>query len=467
MSNYIREIPHVKGMNVTVMGLGLFGGGAAAARYMAREGARVVVTDLRDEKTLARSVDALDGLDIEFHLGGHEEKDFTLCDLLVVSPAVPKESRFLKIAQKAGIPFETETNLFFKLCRGDIIGVTGSNGKTTTAALLYEIMKRSNPRAMLGGNIGRSLLEEAKKIKPKTPVVMELSSFQLEDLSFINQSPKHALLTNVTPNHLDRHGTFDAYVRAKSQVFLDQDEKGITVLNADDPTSADLMHEVKGRLRFFSRKRRVRKGAYLSGRDIVVTGRGTVASRDDVRLPGDFNLENVLAAAAMASALSVEVDDFCSAVRDFHGVAHRLELVGTFDGIRVYNDSIATNPESVIAALAAVDGPKVLLAGGSDKDLDFSALGEAVVKRGVRVVTLGATGPKIAVAVRRAGGEPAAEVDTLAEAVTAGLDLAAEGDALLLSPASASFDQFDNFEHRGEFFKAEVARLTGQKDLSK
>ncbi len=465
--NYLTEVTDVKDKNVTVMGLGLFGGGVAAARFLAEHGAKVTVTDLKSEKSLAPAMEKLADLALTFHLGGHVEEDFTGADMILVSPAVPKTSRFLKLAADAGVPFETEMNLFFKLCRGTIIGVTGSNGKSTVAAFLHDIIIRKHPDALLGGNIGKSLLLEAENVSPGRLVVLELSSFQLEDLGRIRQSPAHAVVTNITSNHLDRHGTFKAYLDAKKNIFRFRQGGGVTILNADDEECAacagkvpegPLGGEVPGRVVWFSRKRPVEKGAFLRDGKLVLADGGEICARSDVLLPGDFNIENVLAAAAMAKALGMEKEHIRETAASFPGVPHRLEFLGTFGGVRVYNDSIATNPESTIGAIRTVEGPKVLLAGGSDKDLDFSALAREVKGLGVKVVTLGATGPKIASALRSAGADVSAEVDTLAEAVRTGFEIAGPGWALLLSPASASFDQFENFEHRGRAFRELVKR---------
>jgi UDP-N-acetylmuramoylalanine--D-glutamate ligase len=437
------------------MGLGLFGGGAAAARFLAEKGAKVTVTDLKSAESLAPSIEKLKDLDIAFHLGGHVESDFSEADMILVSPAIPKNSKYLQIAFDRGVPLETEMNLFFKLCRGVIVGITGSNGKTTTTALLHDMIKRRFQDALLGGNLGKSLLSEAEKIKPCQIVVLELSSFQLEDLGQIKRGPEHGILTNITPNHLDRHGTMEQYADAKKNVFRFQSENGITVLNADNEISAKCSDETPGRVLYFSRKTRLDEGAYLDGDKLVIAGKGEICRRGKVILPGDFNIENILAAAATADALGVGIKEIRQSAITFKGVAHRLEFLGIFSGVRCYNDSIATNPESTIGAIRAIKGRKVLMLGGSDKNLDFSGLAAAIKEAGTEAaaVTMGATGPKIAAALRSVGLEPAAEVKTLAEAVEAAFEIARDGDAILLSPASASFDQFENFEHRGNAFR--------------
>jgi UDP-N-acetylmuramoylalanine--D-glutamate ligase len=471
----------VRNRRVLVMGLGLAGGGVAAARWLVREGARVTVTDLRGPEGLRESIDALEGLPVELHLGGHREADFRETDLVVRSPAVPPDSPFLQIAGRAGIPVDTEMNLFWKRCRAPILAVTGSNGKTTTTALCGELLKRTVPafatvgrpvpRVWVGGNLGVPLLEHADAIAPDDRVVLELSSFQLEDLAGIRRSPHIAVALNLTPNHLDRHGTMEAYAEAKRQIVRDQGPDDVAVLNADDARIRAWADGCRARVRAFTlgvpapgqfgREGELLR-ADLDGRafGIGVAGR---------RLPGVFNLQNMIAAAAAAweSAGRLVPDAWAASVanvfRAFPGVEHRLEFVLEAGGVKVYNDSIATNPESTQAALDALPGPFVLIAGGSDKKLSYDALGGAVAGKVRDCILLGQTADAIEAAVRAAGGSTRIHrVATLEEAVRKAADLARSGDHILLSPASASFGLFRNFMDRGRLFKREAANHFGR-----
>jgi UDP-N-acetylmuramoylalanine--D-glutamate ligase len=476
------------GRRVLVMGLGLAGGGVAVTRWLAREGARVTVTDLRPERDLRESVEALAGLPVELRLGGHREEDFRGTDLVVRSPAVPHDNPFLAVARGAGVPIDTEMNLFWKRCRAPILAVTGSNGKTTTTALCGEVLRRLAPglppppgalagraaaprKVWVGGNIGIPLVEHADAIDPGDLVVLEISSFQLEDLASLRRSPRVAAVMNLTPNHLDRHGTMEAYVEAKRQIVRDQGPGDAAVLNADDPRVWGWAAACRSRVRPFTLRA---PGAGQVGREGEVL-RAEVEGgpfRIDVTgrlLPGVFNLQNMVAAAAATWELAGHAAPAAwaaaagEAFRSFPGVEHRLEFVLEAGGARYYNDSIATNPESTLAALDALPGPFVLIAGGYDKKLPFDALGRAVAAKVRDLILLGQTADAIEAAVRAAGGGPRIRrVATLAEAVEAAVGLARAGDHVLLSPACASFDQFRNFAERGRLFKRELAAQRGR-----
>jgi UDP-N-acetylmuramoylalanine--D-glutamate ligase len=444
------------------MGLGLFGGGAAVTRALARRGARLTVTDLKPADLLRESVAALEGFDVALHLGGHREEDFTGADLVVVNPGVPADSPYLRAAAEAGVPLESETNLFFKWCRAErIVGVTGSNGKTTTTALIGEILSRGPQRVRVGGNIGRPLIEQADRVAPGEIVVLELSSFQLEHLGAIGRSPRVAVVMNLTPNHLDRHGTMEEYARAKRQIVAHQGEDDWNVLNRDDEAVRGFAELSPARTSHFSIRQSVAHGTWASGDGIHLRAPDTEATLDVSKriLPGWFNLQN-MAAAAAATFVAAGGDwrDWGPACEDvfstFRGVEHRLEYVGETGGVRVYNDSIATNPESTVAALGTLAGPIVLIAGGYDKKLAFEGLAAALHGRVRLLVLTGETAGAIERSVR-AVPEPPEIVRAAAfdDAVRLAPRACRSGDTLLLSPACASFDQFRNFAERGRRFK--------------
>jgi UDP-N-acetylmuramoylalanine--D-glutamate ligase len=439
----------LRGRRVLVMGLGLFGGGAGAARWLVEQGARVTVTDLKGENELRETVEALRGLDIEWRLGGHREEAFRRAELTLVSPAVPLDSPWLRFAGA----LETEINLFFKLCRSRrMIGVTGSNGKTTTCALIHAAL----PGSRLGGNFGGSLLGELAAIGPDDPVVLELSSFQLERLGAIGRSPQIAVVTNLTPNHLDRHVDMREYAEAKRQLVAHQRPWDSKILNADD--AAVSRFEGPGRTLTFSLRREA-ADAWFDGDAIRVRGERVDVRRR--RLPGLFNVANMAAAAlavwaAQKGRLTWHAE---MALNGFAGIEHRLELVAEVRGVRFYNDSIATNPESTVAALGALGGPLLLILGGSDKRLPFEGLGRAARERGVKFAALfGQTAAALDAALDGVPRETAADLDG---AVRACLARAHPGDAVVLSPACASFGMFRNFAERGARFKSIVRSLAG------
>jgi UDP-N-acetylmuramoylalanine--D-glutamate ligase len=455
------------GKRITIMGLGFFGGTIGLARYLVSQGARVTVTDVKSAHDLQDSVAALEGLPVQFVLGGHERADFTDVDMVFASPAVREDSPYLVAARSCGVPIDTEMNLFMRLCRGTIIGVTGSNGKTTTTSLIGAILRMAHPGTQVGGNIGRSLLPEVASIEPGDPVVLELSSFQLEDLAAVRRSPHIALFLNLSPNHLDRHGSIEQYLAAKMQIFAYQGSEDIALLNADDPRLLSRVGGLRSQCRFFSCERVVDDGAYLDGDRLLVAHSGTrseVCRRQDITLLGRHNVANVLAAVAAADAWGVPPAAMRAAIRAFTGVEHRLERVRERAGVSFYNDSIATSPTATLAALAAIPQPIWLIAGGYDKGISFQALGEAIVQRVKGVCLIGATAQQIAWAIE-AARRPGRELPVISfchdlpDAVRRAADAANPGDVVLLSPACASYDQFRNFVERGRLFKQLVSAL--------
>ena len=444
------------------MGLGLLGGGVAVARFLAAQGAEVTVTDLKDAEALAESVAKLDGLPVELHLGGHAEADFTDADMVVVNPAVPDTSPFLARARDAGTVLETEINLFFKLCPAAIVGITGSNGKSTTASLVAHLLEAGERRVWLGGNIGRSLLEDIGDIGECDLVVLELSSFQLERLAWTGRSPCVSLVLNLTPNHLDRHGTFEAYERAKQPIVAHQQPEDAALLNADCPRVSQWGPVCGGRVFRFSTRGPVERGAWVDGERAVWSDGGeprVLFHRGDLGLRGRHNVGNALAAAGAAALCGVAPDAIASRMGSFQALEHRLELVRALDGVAYYNDSKATTPEAAIAAVTGFDEPVVLIAGGYDKKLPFDGLGRAVAERARAAIVLGATAEAIEAAIAVHGDVPVQRASDIEAAVCMARQAARPGDVVLLSPACASYDMFANFEERGRAFKRLVKEL--------
>jgi len=429
------------GKRVTVLGLGRFGGGVGACQWLCSQGARVTVSDLAPAEKLAESVAALAGLDVELHLGGQREEDFTKADLLVVSPAVPPEAEPLKLAASAAVPQTTEINLFLARCRAQIVGITGAVGKSTTTAMAGAVLATTRT-AHVGGNIGRSLLGDLDAIAPGHVVVLELSSFQLERLPEIAVSPHVALVTNLMPNHLDRHGTMEAYASAKKNIFRFQRPGDVLILSAADPVTS----------RWASEAAEGVKVAYFD----------PSAKPFELSVVGEHNQANAQAAWAVARQFGVSRDVAAGALKVFAGLEHRLQFVGEFSGVRYFNDSKCTTPAgAIVAAESFAPGKAVMIVGGYDKHVSFDALGAVLAARAKAVVALGATARAIAEAVRAAtaaqgpGNAGAAAVtvaDSFERAVELARQAAAPGDAVVLSPACASYDLFVNYEQRGRRF---------------
>jgi len=432
-------VQDVRANRVTVAGLGRFGGQIAAARWLVGQGARVLVTDQASPDKLAESVKQLQDFPIEFRLGEHREEDFTKVDLVVASPAIPPSNRFLQAARNAGVPVTTEIRLFVERCPATILGVSGTKGKSTTTAMLGEILKRRFT-TWVGGNIGHSLLADLDKIETTHLVVLELSSFMLEYLGQMHWSPHLAVMTMVAADHLDWHGSIDAYVQAKANLVRYQRPDDFAVLNEEDPGSMRLASETKARVVRFGLKDR---------RPLPLI------------VPGRHNQSNAQAAFAAAYQLGVGRDDAEEALREFKGLPHRLQLVHEHNGVRYFNDSIATIPEAAVAALESFPAKRVIqIVGGYDKGLPMTAMCNALLERAKAVLCIGATGSKLAAMMSESPLPGAAAVyncGDLSTAMRVARQTASSGDVVLLSPGCASYDQFVNFEKRGEMF-AELAR---------
>lgn len=480
-------------MKVTILGLGLFGGGAGAARHFASLGHEVSVTDMRTGQQLAPAMKALEGLGIRYHLGSHPESLLREADLVVVNPGVKPDSPALAAARAAGVRLTTEINLVFELARAPIAAVTGSNGKSTTAAMLAAVLRAAGRNVLLGGNLGGSLLGEAERFPADGVIVMELSSFQLERLAWTKRSPRLAIITNVTPNHLDWHPDFDDYARAKEQIARFQTAGDFLVLNADCPVASKWAEWAGAKVARFSVKAKpAAPAAWVEGGSLMLdagSGPRELMAAAGLPLPGGHNQANALGAALAAALLQAGAgapaqacscgrcsaflpprpagpgEGFFAAARkalaDFRGLPHRLELVAEKNGVRFYNDSIATTPESAIAALSSFDCPIALIAGGSDKGVSYANFGRAAAERADFVALTGPTGPKIRAAIEaNARVRPTlADAASFDDACRQAFAAARPGWAVLMSPASASFNEFPNFERRGERFRELVGEL--------
>ncbi|NIS79083.1 MAG: UDP-N-acetylmuramoyl-L-alanine--D-glutamate ligase [Anaerolineales bacterium] len=452
---------------VRVVVLGLARQGKALTRYLAERGADVVVSDIKPAEAMQEATQELDTLLVEYVFGGHPPTLLEDADLLCLSGGIPADLPLALQAREQGIPLSNDSQLFMQACPAPVLGITGSAGKTTTTTLVGRMAtaeyQKDGGRVWVGGNIGQPLLTELPKITAADLVVMELSSFQLE---LMQASPQIAAILNVTPNHLDRHKTMEAYTSAKARILAFQSEQDVAVLGHEDDVAWSLRHEARGEVLSFGWESPERNGAYLSHDMIrlkVDDEDRPVCPLEAVELRGEHNLLNVIAACAIAAAAGVSPDAMEAGVRGFEGVPHRLEFVGKVGGAAWYNDSIATTPERAIAAIQAFDEPLVLLAGGRDKDLPWEAFAALVCERVDHLILFGEAAGKIAGEIERWCEERSklsVEIcASLEQAVIAASNVAQEGDVVLLAPGGTSFDEFADFAERGERFREWVKAL--------
>lgn len=443
-----------------VLVIGLARTGLATALFCAKHNAIVTATDTRPESDLGEASARLRDAGVTLELGGHVEKTYLAQDLIIPSPGVPADDPLLAKARSKGITIWSEIELAYRFLEGELIGITGSNGKTTTTTLVHHILKVAGRKAILAGNVGTPLIACVEAMNSETVSVVELSSFQLELTDKFR--PDIAVFLNLTPDHLDRHKTLEAYAAAKARIFAKQTELDAAVLNADDAPTAALAPKKKAQVFWFSRKKLVDQGACVRGDDIVIVHHGKrefVMKIAEIPLAGAHNLENVLAAATAARLADVDAVTIGNAVKSFSGVEHRLEFVAEIAGVRYYNDSKATNVDATVKALDAFPGRILVILGGKDKGSDYTGLQKSLREKAILALLIGAAADKIenqiagSVAVERAG--------TLQHAVEVASQAATTGDVVLLAPACASFDQFENYEHRGRVFKELVHNLGG------
>lgn len=443
-----------------VLVVGLARTGIATALFAAARGAVVTATEERPEPELAGEARELREAGVALEFGGHTSARFLEQDLIVVSPGVPAKLPPLELARAQGIPVWSEVELAWRFLRGRLAAITGSNGKTTTTALVGHILATAGIPALVGGNIGTPLLSLVESSSDQTVTVAELSSFQLETIEAFR--PDVGVLLNLTPDHLDRHASMEEYAHAKGRIFENQIERDAAVLNADDPRVAQVV-PARPQVFWFSRQKRVASGAFLHDGRLVFRRDGVetvLMRRDEIPLRGEHNLENVLAASVAAVLAGAEPAAVEGGVRTFAGVEHRLEFVAEIGGVSYYNDSKATNVDATLKAIEAFSEPLFVILGGKDKGGDFTPLREPLQRRARMALLVGAAAEKIA--AQLAGALPLERAGTLENAVQLSFERARPGEIVLLAPACASFDQFQNFEHRGRIFKQLVEQLHGQ-----
>ena len=456
----------LRGKRVLVVGLARTG--AAASLFCSARGARVTATDRKTENDLVETAIVLRAAGITLVLGGHEHANLCEQDFVVVSPGVPVNAPVLEEARKIGIPVWSEIEVAWRFLSGKLIAITGSNGKTTTTSLVAHILKTSGIPTLVGGNIGVPLLSLVESSTDATVTVAEISSFQLENVDEFR--PEIGVLLNLTPDHLDRHTSFDEYAAAKMRMFGNQSERDAAILNADDPEVSRRMPHGP-RVYWFSRKKRVAAGAFLLGEEIVFRSGGDetqLLRRSDISLRGEHNVENVLAACSAAFLVGAPIAGIAAGVKSFPGVEHRLEFVGDIAGVQFYNDSKATNVDAALKAIESFPEPQsnsekgrlIVILGGKDKGSPYTPLRAPLAARARDVLLIGAATEKIAADLE--GAAPLQRAGTLDRAVQIAKIRAKAGDIVLLAPACASFDQFENYEQRGRVFKELVGRLSVQ-----
>ena len=449
--------------NKRVLVVGLGKSGVASALFLKNHGARVTVSDTKSGDELRNEIPVLLDHGITVETGGHGERTFRGQDLIVVSPGVPVDAPPLVQARALGESVIGEIELAAQFLPGPIVAITGSNGKTTTTTLTGEIMTAAGFPALVGGNIGTPAISLAERAKPETVIVLEVSSFQLETIKTFR--PRVAVVLNVTPDHLDRHRTFEAYVDAKARIFENQQASDFAVLNADDPTCVAMAARTKSQVFWFSRQKEVQQGAWVRDGNIVfrdATGQREILQVSEIPLKGGHNLENVLAAVCAGALMGCAPEKIRQAVRDFKAVEHRLEFVATIRGVDYYNDSKATNVDATIKALESFPANIHLILGGKDKGSDYTVLNDLLRQRVKRVYTIGAAAAKIEsqIVSSKDGGPEVVHAETLENAIRKANAVAQSGDVVLLAPACASFDQFKSYEHRGKVFKEIVRTLS-------
>ena len=448
----------LRGKRVLVVGLARTG--LATALFCAARDAQVTATDTRAENEIGEPIASLRTAGVRLELGGHRENTFLEQDLIVPSPGVPADAPFLQAARAKGVTIWSEVELADRFLDGRLIGITGSNGKTTTTSLIEHILRNAGYSTILAGNIGTPLISRVEQTSDDTITVAELSSFQLELIETFR--PNISVFLNLTPDHLDRHHSLEKYARVKARIFENQTEADSAVLNADDPATAPLA-PAKPHVYWFSRKQRVAQGAFVRENEIVFRHDGEeepVLKLQDIPLAGAHNVENVLAAVAATRLAGAAPAAISQGVRLFAGVEHRLEFVAEIGGVRYYNDSKATNVDAALKALDAFPGRILIVLGGKDKGSDYTLLQRPLREKAVLALLIGAAAEKIeehitgSVAIERAG--------TIERAVELASHASRPGDVVLLAPACASFDQFQNYEHRGRVFKELVHQLERQ-----
>jgi UDP-N-acetylmuramoylalanine--D-glutamate ligase len=448
----------IDGKRVLIIGLAV--SGIPTVRVLASMGAQVTVSDKKDRDQLQPALKELEGVDAAYRLGDQRPELAEWPDFAVISPGVPTDIPLVRELKRLNKEVISEIELSYRLTKAPIVAITGTNGKTTTTALTGRILEESGRTTHVVGNIGKPIISVVPSTEESHVLVAEISSFQLETIKSFR--PVSAAILNLTPDHLDRHKSFENYVAVKAKVFENQGPDDHMVLNADDSETAMLSKRCRSRVIFFSRKKTLDNGVFLEDGYIVIADgkqKQRVCKADSIKIPGAHNLENALAATALAWSVGVEPNAIARGLMSFEGVEHRLENVAEINGVAYINDSKGTNTDASIKAIQAVSGPIILIAGGYDKGSGFEALVNNFEGRVRAVVLLGQTADRIKKTCQNRNYKNIYIVGNMEDAVKTAASIARPGDTVLLSPACASWDMFKNFEERGRVFKAAVERL--------
>lgn len=464
------DFSYFKGKKITVMGLGLHGGGAGIVKFLAGHGAHLIVTDIKSKEQLSSSLEKLKGLkNIEYILGQHRTEDFTKVDMVVKTPPVPWNNKHIKLALDHNIPVEMDSSLFFKLCKNPIIGVTGTKGKTTIATLIYEILKSAGKSPVRVGIGQISALDRLDMLKKNSVVIFELSSWRLSALGRAKLSPKIAVVANIFPDHLNYYSTMEKYIQDKKNIFLYQKPADWLVINADDEKVQEISKEARSQIVKFSMSPlKENNSIFIEDNSIFVNDGNDskkLFSLNDIKMRGRHNIPNILAAIGATRAYGIDFSEIKKAVANFSGVTHRLEFVREIKGVKYYNDTAATIPEAVISALDSFSEPIILIAGGTDKGLNFSILGKLAAEKVKNLILLkGNATDKLTDQIKKNLSEEEKSkgftlVDSMERAVEIASQSSQNGDVVLLSPGAASFGLFANEFDRGDKFKEAVNKL--------
>ena len=443
-------------MSDKVLVIGAARSGMAGAEFLAKEGNQVVLTDMKQPA----QTNGLEEQGVDFIWGEQPDVAAIQPDYIVMSPGVPLTIPPVRYAQENGIPVIGELELAYRNCKAEFAAITGTNGKTTTTTLIGELMKKTGRRVFVGGNIGVPVISYADQLQAEDIVVAEVSSFQLETVESF--CPHLALMINLTPDHLDRHGDMAGYLAAKARIFENQKESDYLVLNYDDVALRELQAQSKGKVIFFSQKHKLEEGVYLDGEQVMLTLNGetvAICRADEIAIKGKHNLENAMGAIAFAYLSGVSPADIREVLMEFQGVEHRLEPVRTLNDVLYINDSKGTNPDSTIKAIEAYDRPLVIILGGKNKGVPFAELAQLVKQRVKKAVLVGQAKAELKEALTEADYHEFVEADSFEAAVATAANLAEPGDIVLLSPACTSWDMFSSFEERGRLFKQLVNKL--------
>lgn len=454
-------------INKNILVLGMARSGVASAIFLKNRGAHVIVNDIKPKSEVIQTVKTLESKGIKTIVGGHPTELLEEIDFIIKSPGIPGDIPILARANELHIPIMGEIELGYLFSRGQIIAVTGTNGKTTTTTLISEILKNDDKEASAAGNIGMPLIQVTESISISGFLVVEVSSFQLENIHKFK--PKISVILNITQDHLNVHKTFENYIKAKARIFENQDENDFTILNADDEIVLSLASGTKGKVIFFSRKKELDYGVFIKNNIIVIKDENNIfpiCNINEIGIKGNHNIENALAAVCVGWKSNVNLSNLVYTLKKFQGVEHRLELVDTIQGVKFINDSKGTNPDAAVKALEAVCEPIILIAGGMDKGTDFKEFVGSFAGKVKALIVMGEVADKIMETAVDSGfdAKNIIKVSTMEDAVAESFRFSGEGDCVLLSPACASWDMYESFEERGRVFKECVKFLRRKMD---